>query len=214
MIFITGTDTGIGKTYISKIICLELKNRGINVGYMKPVESGGRGDTLLLKDALNLDDDLGVINPFNFKNPLSPNICIDIEGYDISLKELKDKILKNYNLLKNKYEYMVLEGAGGVSVPIIDRFLMSDLIKLLGLNALIVSRPDLGTINHTLLTIEHLKNKGIPIRGIIINAKDGLKKVSYYSKTFETIEHIGGVPIIGIIDGNKININFDKILFK
>ena len=211
MIFITGTDTGVGKTFVSKIIGKHLKyNKNINTGYLKPIESGGIEDTSTLKDALKLDDDLNIINPINLKNPLSPNIASEIENKPIDLVEIK----KSFDLLKNKYDFLIIEGAGGVAVPIkYNSFLMSDLIVYLGAPTIIVSRPDLGTINHTLLTIEHLRNKGILVKGIIINCINELDAVLHYEKTFETIERCGNVEIIGIVKSeNEYDINFDKII--
>ena len=213
MIFITGTDTGVGKTYISSIIGEHLKDK-LKVAYLKPIETGGRGDTLTLKKILNLDEPLDIINPINLSLPLSPNIAFDVENINIDLKEIKERIAKSYNYLKDKYDFLIVEGAGGVCVPIKDKFLMSDLIKFLDLPAIIVSRPNLGTINHTLLTIEHLRNKGVEIRGVIINCITPLKEVLYYKKTFETIKEVGDVEIIGVVESkNKYWINFDKVKY-
>ncbi|AEH07138.1 dethiobiotin synthase [Methanothermococcus okinawensis] len=213
MIFITGTDTGVGKTYVSSILGNILKEKGINVGYLKPIESGGREDTITLKNTLNLKDDLDLINPINLKNPLCPNIAFEVENYNISLEEIKNRIKNSFNILKNKYNFLIVEGAGGVCVPIKDNFLMSDLIKFLELPTIIVSRPNLGTINHTLLTIEHLRNKNISVKGVIINCITDLGDIPYYEKTFKTIEKCGDIDIIGIVKNkDKYDINVKKIL--
>lgn len=213
MIYITGTDTGVGKTYVSSLLGSILKEKGVNVGYMKPIESGGTEDTTTLKNTLNLKDDLNTINPINLKNPLSPNIAFEVENYNISLDEIKNKIKDSFEILKNKYDFLIVEGAGGVCVPIKDNFLMSDLIKFLELPAVVVSRPNLGTINHTILTIEHLRNKGIEVKGVIINCITDLKDVLYYEKTFETIEKCGGIDIIGIVKNkNDYELDIEKIL--
>ncbi|XRO76992.1 dethiobiotin synthase [Methanocaldococcus sp. 10A] len=213
MIFITGTDTGVGKTYVSAILAENLKKMGVNVGYLKPVETGGRDDTLTLKNVLKNDDDLDLMNPINLKNPLSPNIAFEVENVQLTLDEIKEKIKNAYEILKNKYDFLIVEGAGGVCVPIKEYFLMSDLIKFLDLDAVVVSRPNLGTINHTLLTIEHLRNKNINVRGVIINCITDLNKVLYYEKTFETIEKVGNIEIIGIVKNkDDFEIDFKKIL--
>ena len=87
------------------------------------------------------------------------------------------------------------------------------MIKFLGLDAVVVSRPNLGTINHTLLTVEHLRNKGINVRGVIINCITDLSEVLYYEKTFETIERVGNIEIIGIVKSREdFEIDFEKIL--
>ena len=213
MLFITGTDTGVGKTYVSSILGNILKEKGVNVGYMKPIESGGVEDTTTLKNTLNLNDDLNTINPINLKNPLSPNIAFEVENYNISLDEIKNKIKNSFNILKNKYDFLIVEGAGGVCVPIKDNFLMSDLIKFLELPTVIVSRPNLGTINHTLLTIEHLRNKDIDVKGVIINCITDLEDVLYYEKTFETIEKCGDIDIIGIVKNkDEYDVDVKRIL--
>lgn len=214
MIFITGTDTGIGKTYVSSIIGSHLKYKeNVDVGYLKPIETGGMEDTLTLKNTLNLEEDLSILNPINLKNPLSPNIAFEIEGYDITLDEIKERIKMSFDVLSKKYRYLIVEGAGGVAVPIKDNFVMSDLIKFLDLPALIVSKPNLGTINHTLLTVEHLRNKGIEVKGIVINCITKLEDVLYYEKTFETIEKYGDVEILGIVKSKEdYNIQFKKLL--
>ncbi|WP_456416208.1 dethiobiotin synthase [Methanocaldococcus sp.] len=213
MIFVTGTDTGVGKTYVSAILAENLKKMGVNVGYLKPVETGGREDTLTLKNVLKNDDDLDLMNPINLKLPLSPNIAFDVENVHLTLDEIKKKIKNAYKTLKNKYDFLIVEGAGGVYVPIKENFLMSDLIKFLNLDAVVISRPNLGTINHTLLTIEHLRNKNINVRGVIINCITDLNKVLYYEKTFETIEKVGNIEIIGIVKNKEdFVIDFKKIL--
>ena len=214
MIFITGTDTGVGKTYVSSVIGSHLKYKmNIDVGYLKPVETGGIQDTLTLKDTLNLPEDLSILNPINLKNPLSPNIAFEVEGYNISLEEIKERIKRSFDTLSKKYQYLIVEGAGGVAVPIKDNFLMSDLIKFLDLPAVVVSRPNLGTINHTLLTLEHLRNKGIEVKGVIINCITRLEEVPYYEKTFETIERYGHVEILGVVRSREdYNIQFEKLL--
>ncbi len=213
IIFVTGTDTDVGKTYVSAILAENLKKMGVNVGYLKPVETGGREDTLTLKNVLKNDDDLDLMNPINLKLPLSPNIAFDVENVYLTLDEIKKKIKNAYKTLKNKYDFLIVEGAGGVYVPIKENFLMSDLIKFLNLDAVVISRPNLGTINHTLLTIEHLRNKGINVRGVIINCITDLNKVLYYEKTFETIEKVGNIEIIGIVKNKEdFVIDFKKIL--
>ncbi len=213
IIFVTGTDTGVGKTYVSAILAENLKKMGVNVGYLKPVETGGREDTLTLKNVLKNDDDLDLMNPINLKLPLSPNIAFDVENVHLTLDEIKKKIKNAYKTLKNKYDFLIVEGAGGVYVPIKENFLMSDLIKFLNLDAVVISRPNLGTINHTLLTIEHLRNKNINVRGVIINCITDLSEVLYYEKTFETIEKVGNIEIIGIVKNKEdFVIDFKKIL--
>lgn len=186
-----------------------LKENGINAGYIKPIESGGSEDTLYAKTELNLKESMDELNPINLKNPLSPNIAAEIEGKEIDILKIKSA----FDNLKKNYEYLIVEGAGGAAVPIKEGFLMADLIKYLNLSCIVVSRPDLGTINHTILTVEFLRKKGINVLGVIINCMDDISKVPYYEETFKSIEEFGNIEIIGIVK-NKLDyeINIEKII--
>ncbi|ABR54790.1 dethiobiotin synthase [Methanococcus vannielii SB] len=199
MIFVTGTDTGIGKTYVSAILGKILKEKGINVGYMKPVESGGIEDTAYVRSELGLNNSFEELNPVNLKKPLSPNISAKIEEKEIDILKIKAAFEK----LKEEYEFLIVEGAGGVAVPIKKDFLIADLIKYLDLTCIVVSRPNLGTINHTILTVDFLRKKGITVLGVIINCITDVSKVPYYEETFKSIEEFGNVEIIGIVNDKK-----------
>jgi dethiobiotin synthetase len=172
-IFITGTDTGVGKTLIAAGIASVLRKQGRDVGVMKPLESGceivdGKKvpmDALFLKDAAGVDDPLALINSYALKEPLAPSVAAEIEGIDIDI----EKILGDFKQLSKKHEFLIVEGAGGLLVPIKKGFLFSDLIKRMGLPVLVVARGNLGTINHTLLTVNHAKILGIAVKGVIIN---------------------------------------------
>ncbi len=172
-VFITGTDTGVGKTIISGAIVSFLKAKGIDVGVMKPAESGcvlqdGKlipHDALFLKEVSEVEDPLDLINPFRLKNPLAPWVACELEGIRID----KERIKNAYLSLSERHEIMIVEGIGGLLVPVNQKFLVSDLIGFLDLPIVVVSRSNLGTINHTLLTIRCAENLGIKILGVIIN---------------------------------------------
>ncbi|MBG0769171.1 MAG: dethiobiotin synthase [Methanococcus maripaludis] len=186
-----------------------LKGKGVNVGYIKPIESGGVEDTTYAKTELELSEDLGLLNPINLKNPLSPNIAAAVEDVEININKIKESFQK----LKESHEYLIVEGAGGVCVPIKTDYLMADLIKDLKLPCVLVTRPDLGTINHTILSVEYLRNKGILVKGVIINCIDELKDVPYYEETFKAIEEFGHVEIIGVVKNkDDYSINIEKLL--
>ena len=102
-----------------------MKGKGVNVGYIKPIESGGVEDTTYAKTELELSEDLVVLNPINLKNPLSPNIAAAVEDVEIDI----DKIKESFQKLNEFHEYLIVEGAGGVCVPIKTDYLMADLIK-------------------------------------------------------------------------------------
>ncbi|HOJ43638.1 MAG TPA: dethiobiotin synthase, partial [Syntrophorhabdaceae bacterium] len=177
-IFVTGTDTGVGKTTISACLSafLSLK-RKLNVGVMKPFESGLSKrnkdelpwDAICLKEASGSSDDLNSISPYTFEAPLAPEVAASLENVKVDLN-MVDRI---YKRILNEHDIVVIEGAGGVLVPIKKKFFYGDLIKRWGCPTLIVSRLGLGTINHTLLTVGYLKTRGIKIIGVILNNNDG-----------------------------------------
>lgn len=194
-IFVSGTDTEVGKTVVAAGLAGALKKRGVEVGVMKPVATGGREDALFLMKAVSSPDSIERVNPIFLEPPLAPSIATEISRVEIDLS----KIWKAYAKLSSQHEFMVVEGIGGLLVPIKGKFLVSDLIKRLNLPIIVVSRPGLGTINHTLLTIRCAKSYGIEIKGIIINS---LKKerISLAERTNpEIIEGLSGIPILGIL---------------
>ncbi|HUI45764.1 MAG TPA: dethiobiotin synthase [Nitrospirota bacterium] len=202
-VFITGTDTGIGKTYVAAGIARSLVRMGVNAGVMKPVETGCRRqagrliprDAMQLMKASNARDALALINPYRFQKPLAPLVAAEFEGAQIRT----GKIVKAYHELARKHEFMIIEGAGGIMVPLQQNYTYRELARDMGLPVLIVARPGLGTINHTLLTVASLNEKGLDIAGIVINhARRG--KTGLAEKTNPVlIEKMCGVAILGIL---------------
>ncbi len=202
-IFITGTDTGVGKTFVACGLIRAMKEKGLNVCPMKPVESGCRSvrgelvpsDANKLIKASSVDEPLDLINPYRLKHPLAPSVAAEIEGVKID----KKKILSSYNRLSKKYDMTVVEGAGGIMVPVYEKYCFIDLANDLALPVVIVGRPGLGTINHTLLTIETLRNKGLDVLGVIINYSSEIKRGLSEKTNPEVIEKLGGVPVLGSV---------------
>jgi dethiobiotin synthetase len=202
-VFITGTDTGVGKTYVAAGIAVALKQRGVNIGVMKPAETGcgmraGRlvpRDALRLMKAAHVRDPLSLVNPCRFRKPLAPSVAAELERKKIDPK----KIIKAYHALSKRHDFMIVEGAGGIMVPLTRRYLYLDLAYELGLPVIVVARPGLGTINHTLLTLSALKERGITISGIVINYARNRKPGPAEKTSPAMIEKISGVPIAGII---------------
>lgn len=170
MIFITGTDTGVGKTYISYLLTKALLKSGKKVAYFKPVETGCISEC---EDAKKLSSITGQsideVVLYKFKNPVAPLVAEREEGLNISI----DKIMDHFEYLKNKYNFVVVEGAGGIYVPITEVkgkiYTYLDLVKDLKIPVIIVARANLGTINHTVLTINALKNIKADIKAVILN---------------------------------------------
>ncbi len=210
-ILITGTDTGVGKTFVAAGVIRAMKNKGINVCPMKPVESGCRtmrgnlvpADTLALIKAADVDEHLDLINPYRLKNPLAPAVAAQIEGITIR----KSKILSAFKRLSKSYDMTIVEGAGGIMVPIYKKYLFLDLAADMKLPVVIVARPGLGTINHTLLTISAVQNRGIKVLGVIINYSEKIKKGLPERTNPLTIEKISKVPVLKIVpySGNGKN---------
>ncbi|OGC30846.1 dethiobiotin synthase [candidate division WOR-1 bacterium RIFOXYB12_FULL_52_16] len=160
---------------------------------MKPISCGPAkdNDALLLKKRLKINDPIHLINPIHLKHPLAPLPAARLEKKKIDLK----KIFSAFKELEKKHDLVLVEGVGGVAVPINKNYCVIDLIKDLKLPTIIVARAGLGTINHTLLTVSALREQGIEIMGIILNSFRG-KELSEKSNA-EMIEELSGVPVIG-----------------
>jgi dethiobiotin synthetase len=176
-VFVTGTDTDCGKTVIAGGIARALLHKGFNVGVMKPLATGGDSrregshprwvsvDALHLRQAAATSDSLDLINPYCFKTPLAPWPAARLERKSIDV----NRVMNAYKELSRRHDFMVVEGIGGLMVPIKRDFFVVDLIARMRLAAIVVAGPDLGTINHTLLTVKELKRNGIPLAGVVIN---------------------------------------------
>ena len=194
-IFVTGTDTEIGKTAITAGLAAVLKRRGINAGVMKPISAGGRADAELLKWAVRSNESLDTINPIYLRDPLSPNIAARREEKILDLSPVFDA----FNHLSKIHDCLLVEGVGGLLVPITDDVLVADLAARFDLPLLIVARAALGTINHTLLTIEAARARGLQINSVIYNTlSPGGPDVSAQMSP-EVVTRISGVPSSGTI---------------
>jgi dethiobiotin synthetase len=202
VIFVTGTDTGIGKTVISSAISAFFSLRKqMNVGVMKPFECGLSKtdkdllpwDAICLREASGSNDDLNIISPYTFESPVAPEVAAMLEHVNIDIK-MVDKIFQN---LKKSHDLLVIEGAGGVLVPIRENFFFADLIKKWNAPTLIVSRLGLGTINHTLLTNHLLKERGIKVLGVILNNTDGLSNLPAQTNP-DILRKYLDAPVLGV----------------
>jgi dethiobiotin synthetase len=202
-IFITGTDTGVGKTYVGSGIAASLRAKGVNVGVMKPAETGCRmragnlipADAIRLARAAGAHDPLTLINPYRFRKPLAPFVAAKLEGKKIQAS----RIMNAYRALVRRHDFMIIEGAGGIMAPLSRNYLNLDLARAIGLPVVVVARPGLGTINHTLLTLAALKERGISIAGVVINHSDMRRQGPAERTSPEEIEKISRVPVLGIV---------------
>ena len=202
-IFITGTDTGVGKTFIGTGIASALLAAGVDTGVMKPAETGCafRRGTLVPQDALALmraakaADALDLVNPYRFQAPLAPSVAAAQEGGRITLR----RIVGAYRTLARRHAFMIVEGAGGILVPLTAKSDFLDLAAQIDLPVLIVARPGLGTINHTLLTAMALRERRVKIAGIVLNRAEALRPDMAERTNPAVIAQRSGVPIIGIV---------------
>lgn len=202
-LFITGTDTGVGKTIVAAGLVRALRVRGVEAGAMKPVASGGRRttqglvseDAELLQKAYAPADPLELINPLCLELPLAPGVAAELAGKKIEM----EGVWKAYETLRRRHSFLVVEGVGGLMVPIWEEYLVIDLAREMGFPLLIVARPGLGTINHTLLTIAAARDYGLKIKGFLINGyreeEAGLAERTNPAQ----IEKLGKVPLLGVL---------------
>jgi len=197
-IFITGTDTGVGKTVFSAALARLLADKGINAGVMKPVTSGciERDGQLVSADAELLAFGARLpmsqeIAPYLFREPIAPSAAAEMEHVKIEFS----RILAAFHRLSDEHEFVIVEGAGGLMVPLAGSLLVADLAKLLDLPLLVVARPDLGTVNHTILTCFVARELGLEVKGTIINnypASPGKAEAT----APHLIDSLAGVPLL------------------
>lgn len=194
-VFVTATDTGVGKTVVAGMLVRQLRAQGYSVGVMKPVASGGRSDARYLKRVAGVDDPLPLINPICLSKPLAPLVAAQREKRKINLV----RIWSAYRELRSKYDFIVVEGIGGLLVPVTSRMRIVDIARRFALPVIIVARPGLGTINHTLLTIDYLRKIGLPIAGVVLNYARPYRRGLAERTNPAVIEKLGRVKILGIV---------------
>ena len=177
-LFVTGTDTGVGKSYVSALLVA-----GLEAAYWKPVQSGADADADWVRRVAGLPAERVLPETYRLRAPLSPHEAARREGVQIEMSRF----------VLPKRKRLIVEGAGGVMVPLDDRHLMVDLMVDLGLPVLVVARSELGTINHTLLTLDQLRRRGCPLWGVVVNGPPN-------SANCQAIAHYGEVPVLAAID--------------
>lgn len=203
-VFVTGTDTGAGKTIVTAGLVGLLINDGLDVGVMKPIETGcpkrnGRlvpRDAIFLKVVSGSKDGLSLINPYRLSKPLAPLIAAEIDHKKIEL----GKISSAYKKLREKHDIIFVEGAGGLLVPLTGKLTNLDLIVKLALPVIVVVGSKLGAVNHTLLTLNWARENGIKIIGLVINRPNPnpSPRKNLAEKTNPMlIRFFAGVPILG-----------------
>jgi dethiobiotin synthetase len=200
--FVTGTDTGVGKTVVTSAIAAYCSlKKHLDVGVMKPIESGlpaggsdlPRGDAFLLKEASGSRDALSVIRPYIFEAPLAPEAASEREHVEIDVAAVD----ATYRKLSQSHDVLFVEGAGGILVPIRRGFFFIDLVKDWKIPVLVVSRLGLGTINHTLLTCRYLHHEGVAVAGVVLNDTDDAADPAK-GHNAEMLSRYLDVPLLGV----------------
>jgi dethiobiotin synthetase len=199
-LFVTGIGTGIGKTLISAVLVEKL-----NADYWKPVQAGDLDNSDTIKVRQLVSNSTSVFHPETYRltQPYSPHKSAALDGIIIDEQTI---------VLPQTNNRLIIEGAGGLMVPLNDHFLMIDLIKQFNAEVILVSQNYLGSINHTLLSIEALKQRNIPIKGIIFNGEENLSTEDYIT-AYTRIQHLGRVPFINKIDGKSTREAGKAIIF-
>ena len=177
-IFVTGTDTGVGKTLVSAVLM-----SGLGGTYWKPVQSGEPGDTEWVREATGLPESHFARETYRFRRPLSPHAAAALEGVEIALGAFAVPAS----------DRLIVEGAGGVLVPLNERHLMVDLMVQLALPVLLVARSGLGTINHTLLSLGALRRRQVQVAGVVLNGPRN-------PANEEAVARFGQVPVLAAVE--------------
>lgn len=202
-LFITATDTGVGKTTVAAGIASALAGMGRDVGVMKPFATGCRpkggklrsDDAELLAAAAGSRDPYELINPSAYRQPLAPYSAARVEGRKVDLSAVK----RAYRELRRRHDFLIVEGIGGIAVPIAKGYVVADFVREMKLPAIIVARPSLGTLNHTLLTVEAAQRRKIDLLGIVINNAEGVRNDSAVRTNTRYWKEISSVPLLAII---------------
>ncbi|TVM01031.1 MAG: dethiobiotin synthase [Candidatus Brocadia sp. WS118] len=205
--FITGTDTGVGKTVVAGGLAALYRNKGLDVGVMKPIATGCKrvnnalisDDAVFLKCSAEVDDEYELINPVSLEQPLAPTIAARLSNTKIDL----EKIRMDYDSLCERHEYLIVEGIGGLLVPVDEYYFVVDLANEMELPLIVVCRPTLGTINHTLLTVSYAREHGLDVKGIIMNESTENCDNVVKKTNVDEIKKLTGLPLLGIIPFDK-----------
>lgn len=214
-IFVTATGTDIGKTYVSGLLVKKLRDMGLNCGYYKPALSGAYkkdgklipGDCEHVVKTADLNVEPKDCVTYCFEEAVSPHLAAKRQGIRID----KKLIQKEFKKISERYDYLVVEGAGGITCPFNmteEILLLPDVIKYLGLDIIIVADGGLGTINSVILTVEYAKSHGLNIRGIILNNYDENDFMHQDNKL--QVENLTGVKVIAVVKKSEQDLQISK----
>ena len=215
-IFITGTDTDVGKTYITAGLAVTLRKMGVDIGVMKPFAAGNTQkngfkseDVEILSKAAQIHDPENLVNPQFFPIPASPYTA----WKKLKIKPKIPTILKSFKKLSNLHEMLLIEGMGGVMTPILKDYYITNLIKEMKIPTIIVTRSKVGTVNHTIMTVKFCEKFKIPIKGIIINNFDKGYPVKQLKNDLEGltgVKVLGSIPFLKNLSDTSLYRTFKK----
>lgn len=220
-LFVTGTGTDVGKTYVTGLMVRKLKEAGRDAGYYKAALSGAEpdgegtlipGDAAWVKQVAGLTDPLEALVTHVYREAVSPHLAARHTGVPVDL----DRIRADFERARDRHGYLTMEGSGGILCPLRwdDRqhLLLEDLIKTLGLGCVVVADAGLGTINSTVLTVEYMKKREIPVRGILFNHWQPGDPMQEDNKAM--VEELTRIPVTGTIRDNsqELNIKIEDLL--
>ena len=209
-IFITATGTDIGKTYVTALLVKKLREANFNAGYYKAALSGAdniaESDAGFVNRIANIHQDEQTLLSYLYKNAVSPHLAAKIEGNPVE----KDTVISDYATVQKNYDYVTVEGSGGIICPIRyddkAKYFLTDIIKWLHLPTLIIADAGLGTINSVVLTVEYLKHQNIKVQGIILNNYTG---GIMQEDNIKMIEDLTDIPVIALVKQNDKDIDID-----
>ena len=214
--FVTGTDTDVGKTYITAGLAVTFRKMGLDVGVMKPFAAGTaqkKGfkseDINILSKSARVNDPENLINPQFFKISASPYTA----WKKLKIKPKVSTILSSFKKLSKLHETILVEGMGGVMTPILKDYYITDLIKDMNIPALIVTRSKIGTVNHTIMTVKMCEKYKIPVKGIIINNFDAgypIKQLTSDLQNLTGVKVLGSIPFLKDLNSTSLYRIFKK----
>jgi dethiobiotin synthetase len=197
-LFVTATDTGVGKTEVACALVSGARAAGLDVGAMKPAQSGVTpaepSDAERLRAAAGGGDPFELVCPYQFEAPLAPGVAARLAGVEISM----ERILEAARALASRHAALVVEGAGGLLVPLTERESYADLAVALGLPVLVVARAGLGTVNHAALTVEALRSRGLVVAGLVLNRTGPVDDPSVPTNAAE-LEKLTGARVLATL---------------
>lgn len=218
-IFITGTGTDVGKTFVSGLIVKKLRESGANAAYYKAAMSGNEraedgslipGDAVYVKNISGIEQPLDEMCPYVYENAFSPHLASRIEGNPVQM----DKVLDGFAEVCEKYDYVTMEGSGGIICPVCfdeGEIYLPDIIKACGLSCIMVADAGLGTINSVCLTADYMKANNIKLKGIIFNRF--IPGDIMHEDNLKMCERMTGVKVIACVreGGDELNISAESL---